>query len=68
MRSTLNVEATLGLELVRNMNNWKKLVQGLIQRPLDPVESLLMTWWALPWALYPPAAETPAKGCRASVS
>lgn len=39
----LNVEATLGLWLLRNMNNWKKLVKGLIQRPLNPVESLLMS-------------------------
>lgn len=60
----LNVEATLGLWLLRNMNNWKKLVKGLIQRPLNPVESLLMSWWALLWALYPPAPETPAEGCK----
>lgn len=43
----LNIEATLGLRLLRNVNNWKKLVKGLIQRPLNPAESLLMSWWAL---------------------
>lgn len=23
-----------------------------------------MSWWALPWTLYPPAPETPAEGCK----
>lgn len=51
----LNIEATLGLWLLRSMNNWKKLIKGLIRRPLNPAESLLMSCWALPWALCPPA-------------
>lgn len=38
MRSMLNVEATLGLWLLGNMNNWKKLLKGLLQRPLEPCD------------------------------
>lgn len=38
MRSMLNVEATLGLWLLGNMNNWKKLLKGLLQRPLEPYD------------------------------
>ena len=64
MRSMLNVEAALGLWLLRNKKNWKKGVKGLIQKPQNPVEGLLMSWWALPWALHPPAPETPAEGCK----